>query len=81
MNNYELKELKVLLDVKMKTGKSSSSERELFYKIIEEIGRDSVYNHLEATLLDKGLIERKDKGLILGKYPNGVTRVTNLFMC
>lgn len=76
MDNYELKELKVLLDIKIKMNKASSSEKELYYTVIEKLGADNVYSHVEASLLDKGLIERKDKDLVLGVYPDGVKRVT-----
>lgn len=65
MDKYELKELKVLLEVGILRGENSSSYKELYNKVIEEIGEDKDYPHIEKVMIERGWMKRLDDNLYL----------------
>lgn len=74
MDKYELKELKVLLQVMMDRGKISATEKELYFKVVEELGENESYEHIAQVMVDKGLLKRLDKDGYLGVDVNGRKR-------
>lgn len=65
MDKYELKELKVLLEVGILRGESSSSYKELYNKVIEEIGENIEYPHIAKVMIERGWMKRLDKDRFL----------------
>lgn len=65
MDKYELKELKVLLQVMKDRGRDSFKDLELYNKIIEELGENNDYEHIALAMIDKGWLKRLDKDMFL----------------
>lgn len=65
MDKYELKELKVLLEVGILRGENSSSYKELYNKVIEEIGENVEYPHIAKVMIERGWMKRLDKNQFL----------------
>lgn len=65
MDKYELKELKVLLQVMKDRKKISATDEELYYKVTEELGENESYEHIAQVMIDKGLLIRLDKEMYL----------------
>lgn len=65
MDKYELKELKVLLQVMKDRKKISATDEELYYKVAEELGENESYEHIAQVMIDKGLLKRLDKEMYL----------------
>lgn len=74
MNKYELKELKVLLEVGILRGENSSSYKELYNKVIEEIGENIEYPHIAKVMIERGWMKQLDKDGYLGVDANGRKR-------
>lgn len=65
MDKYELKELKVLLEVGILRGENSSSYKELYNKVIEEIGENIEYPHIAKVMIERGWMKQLDKDRFL----------------
>lgn len=74
MDKYELKELKVLLEVGILRGDNSSSYKELYNKVIEEIGESVEYPHIEKMMIERGWMKQLDKNQFLGIDSQGRKR-------
>lgn len=74
MDKYELKELKVLLQVMIERKKISTTDKELYYKVVEELGENESYEHIAQVMIDKGWLKRLDKDGYLGVDVNGRKR-------
>ena len=89
MDKYELKELKVLLEVGILRGENSSSYKELYNKVIEEIGENVEYPHIAKVMIERGWMKRLDKNQFLEIDSQGRKRyevkpyyiLTNLPFC
>lgn len=65
MDKYELKELKVLLEVGILRGENSSSYKELYNKVIEDIGENIEYPHIAKVMIERGWMKQLDKDRFL----------------
>ena len=65
MDKYELKELKVLLKIGILRGENSSSYKDIYNKVIEEIGENKEYPYIEKVMIEKGWMKRLDNNLYL----------------
>ncbi len=65
MDKYELKELKVLLQVMKDRRKISATDKELYYKVVEELDENESYEHIARVMIDKGFLKRLDKEMYL----------------
>ena len=65
MDKYELKELKVLLEIGILRGENSSSYKELYNKVIEEIGENIEYPHIAKVMIERGWMKQLDKDRFL----------------
>lgn len=74
MNKYELKELKVLLEVGILRGENSSSYKELYNKVIEEIGENIEYPNIAKVMIERGWMKQLDKNQFLGIDSQGRKR-------
>lgn len=74
MDKYELKELKVLLEVGILRGDNSSSYKELYNKVIEEIGENIEYPNIAKVMIERGWMKRLDKNQFLGIDSQGRKR-------
>lgn len=66
MDKYELKELKILLEVGILRGENSSSYKELYNKVIEEIGENIEYPHIAKMMIERGWMKQLDNDQFLG---------------
>lgn len=74
MDKYELKELKVLLEVGILRGENSSSYKELYNKVIEEIGENIEYPHIAKVMIERGSMKQLDDDQFLGIDSQGRKR-------
>lgn len=74
MDKYELKELKVLLEVGILRGENSSSYKELYNKVIEEIGENIEYPNIAKVMIERGWMKQLDKNQFLGIDSQGRKR-------
>lgn len=74
MDKYELKELKVLLEVGILRGEDSSSYKELYNKVIEEIGENIEYPHIAKVMIERGWMKQLDKDQFFGIDSQGRKR-------
>lgn len=65
MDKYELKELKVLLQVMKDRRKISATDKELYYKVVEELDENESYEHIARVMIDKGFLKKLDKEMYL----------------
>lgn len=65
MERYELKELKVLLQVMIDRKKISTADKDLYYKVVEDLGENKFYEHIAQVMIDKGWLKRLDKDMYL----------------
>ena len=65
MEAYELKELKVLLQVMKERERHSFKDLELYNKVIEELGENKNYEHIAQVMVDKGWLKRLDNDMFL----------------
>lgn len=74
MDRYELKELKVLLQVMKDRQKITTADKELYYKVVEELSENEPYEHIAHVMIDKGWLKRLDNNGYLGVDVNGRKR-------
>ena len=74
MDKYELKELKVLLEVGILRGEDSSSYKELYNKVIEEIGENIEYPHIAKVMIERGWMKQLDNDQFFGIDSQGRKR-------
>lgn len=72
MDKYELKELKILLQVLIDREAASTTDKEVYYKVLEEIGENEPYEHIAKVMEEKGWLKRLDKEMYLCHNSEGV---------